>query len=97
MEWRLRGHWPKGSQGCHNWQKKGKLNETVSASPQTNEILMEESDVTDRKSLEELFQWFDDKFEIDSWSMQQVSRGCDRWKNSPQSWDKLIQTNLTKL
>lgn len=88
----------RGAKVAITGRRREKLTETVSASPQTNEILIKESDVTDRKSLEELFQWFDDKFGrldclVHAAGINVVMRSMEELP--PKDWDKLIQTNLT--
>lgn len=88
----------KGAKVAITGRRIEKLTDTVSASPENSEILIKESDVTDRKSLEELFQWFDHKFGsldclVHAAGINVVMRSMEELPTK--DWDKLIQTNLT--
>ena len=87
-----------GSRVAISGRRIDKLRETASKSMGSHEILCHEADVTDRKSLETLFEWFDNEIgKIDCLvhaaginvalrSMQELE---------PANWDQLIGINLT--
>ena len=87
-----------GSRVAISGRRIDKLRETASKSKGSHEILCHEADVTDRKSLETLFEWLDNEIgKIDCLvhaaginialrSMQELE---------PANWDQLIGINLT--
>ena len=79
-------------------RNKENLNSTVSLAQATEKISAKEADVTDRNSLEDLFQWFDVEFGsldylVHAAGINVAMRSMEEL--SPDDWDKLIQINLT--
>jgi len=79
-------------------RNKENLASTVSLAQATEKISAKEADVTDRNSLEDLFQWFD--FEVGSLDYLVHAAGINvamrsMEELSPDDWDRLIQINLT--
>ena len=79
-------------------RNKENLTSTVSLARTTEKILAKEADVTDRKSLENLFQWFDVEFGtldylVHAAGINVAMRSMEEL--SPDDWDRLIQINLT--
>lgn len=74
------------------------LNSTISKSEVPEKISAKETDVTDRLSLDELFDWFDKEigeldFLIHAAGINVAERSMQELK--PKDWDRLIQINLT--
>ena len=74
------------------------LNLTISKSEVPEKISAKETDVTDRLSLDELFDWFDKEigeldFLIHAAGINVAERSMQELK--PKDWDRLIQINLT--
>ena len=74
------------------------LESTALKSEDTNKILFKEADVTDRTSLNELFDWYDKKIgELDilihAAGINVALRSMEEL--TPEEWDRLIQINLT--
>ena len=79
-------------------RNKENLNATVSLAQATEKISAKEADVTDRNSLENLFQWFDAEFGrldylVHAAGINVAMRSMEEL--SPDDWDRLIQINLT--
>ena len=79
-------------------RNKENLASTVSLAQATEKISAKEADVTDRYSLEDLFQWFDVEFGtldylVHAAGINVAMRSMEEL--SPDDWDKLIQINLT--
>ena len=79
-------------------RNKENLNATVSLAQATEKISAKEADVTDRNSLEDLFQWFDADFGsldylVHAAGINVAMRSMEEL--SPDDWDRLIQINLT--
>ena len=79
-------------------RNKENLASTVSLAQATEKISAKEADVTDRNSLEDLFQWFDVEFGtldylVHAAGINVAMRSMEEL--SPDDWDKLIQINLT--
>ena len=79
-------------------RNKKNLASTVSLAQATEKISAKEADVTDRYSLEDLFQWFDVEFGtldylVHAAGINVAMRSMEEL--SPDDWDKLIQINLT--
>ena len=79
-------------------RNKENLASTVSLAQSTEKISAKEADVTDRNSLEDLFQWFDVEFGsldylVHAAGINVAMRSMEEL--SPDDWDKLIQINLT--
>ena len=79
-------------------RNKENLTSTVSLAPATEKISAKEADVTDRNSLEDLFQWFDVEFGtldylVHAAGINVAMRSMEEL--SPDDWDRLIQINLT--
>ena len=79
-------------------RNKENLNATVSLAQATEKISAKEADVTDRNSLEDLFQWFDAEFGsldylVHAAGINVAMRSMEEL--SPDDWDRLIQINLT--
>ena len=79
-------------------RNKENLNSTVSLAQATEKISAKEADVTDRNSLEDLFQWFDVEFGtldylVHAAGINVAMRSMEEL--SPDDWDRLIQINLT--
>ena len=77
---------------------KENLASTVSLAQATEKISAKEADVTDRNSLEDLFQWFDVEFGtldylVHAAGINVAMRSMEEL--SPDDWDRLIQINLT--
>ena len=74
------------------------LKETANKFGNGNEILCKDADVTDRESLEDLFQWFDQSmgkldFLIHAAGINVAMRSMQEL--DPKDWDRLIDINLT--
>ena len=74
------------------------LNSTIAKSEVPEKISAKETDVTDRLSLDELFDWFDKEigeldFLIHAAGINVAERSMQELK--PKDWDRLIQINLT--
>ncbi|NBU86075.1 MAG: SDR family oxidoreductase [Verrucomicrobia bacterium] len=79
-------------------RNKENLASTVSLAQATEKISAKEADVTDRYSLEDLFQWFDVEFGtldylVHAAGINVAMRSMEEL--SPDDWDRLIQINLT--
>jgi len=79
-------------------RNKENLASTVSLAQATEKISAKEADVTDRNSLEDLFQWFDVEFGsldylVHAAGINVAMRSMEEL--SPDDWDRLIQINLT--
>ena len=79
-------------------RNKENLTSTVSLAQATEKISAKEADVTDRNSLEDLFQWFDVEFGtldylVHAAGINVAMRSMEEL--SPDDWDRLIQINLT--
>ena len=79
-------------------RNKKNLASTVSLAQATEKISAKEADVTDRNSLEDLFQWFDVEFGtldylVHAAGINVAMRSMEEL--SPDDWDRLIQINLT--
>lgn len=79
-------------------RNKENLASTVSLAQATEKISAKEADVTDRNSLEDLFQWFDVEFGtldylVHAAGINVAMRSMEEL--SPDDWDSLIQINLT--
>jgi len=79
-------------------RNKENLASTVSLAQATEKISAKEADVTDRYSLEDLFQWFDVEFGtldylVHAAGINVAMRSMEEL--SPDDWDSLIQINLT--
>ena len=74
------------------------LKETSNKFGNGNEILCKDADLTDRESLEDLFQWFDQymgkqEFLIHGAGNNEAKRSMQEL--DPKDWDRLIDINLT--
>tara|TARA_E500000178_G_scaffold75603_1_gene73615 strand:- start:663 stop:1406 length:744 start_codon:yes stop_codon:yes gene_type:complete len=79
-------------------RNKENLTSTVSLAQAKEKISAKEADVTDRNSLEDLFQWFDVEFGtldylVHAAGINVAMRSMEEL--SPDDWDRLIQINLT--
>lgn len=79
-------------------RNKENLTSTVSLAQATENISAKEADVTDRNSLEDLFQWFEVEFGtldylVHAAGINVAMRSMEEL--SPDDWDRLIQINLT--
>jgi NADP-dependent 3-hydroxy acid dehydrogenase YdfG len=79
-------------------RNKENLASTVSLAQATEKISAKEADVTDRNSLEDLFQWFDVEFGtldylVHAAGINVAMRSMEEL--APEDWDRLIQINLT--
>ena len=77
---------------------KENLTSTVSLAQPTEKISAKEADVTDRNSINDLFQWFDTEFGtldylVHAAGINVAMRSMEEL--SPEDWDRLIQINLT--
>jgi NADP-dependent 3-hydroxy acid dehydrogenase YdfG len=79
-------------------RNKENLTSTVSLAQPTEKISAKEADVTDRNSINDLFQWFDTEFGtldylVHAAGINVAMRSMEEL--SPEDWDRLIQINLT--
>jgi NADP-dependent 3-hydroxy acid dehydrogenase YdfG len=79
-------------------RNKENLTSTVSLAQPTEMISSKEADVTDRNSINDLFQWFDTEFGtldylVHAAGINVAMRSMEEL--SPEDWDRLIQINLT--
>jgi NADP-dependent 3-hydroxy acid dehydrogenase YdfG len=79
-------------------RNKENLTSTVSLAQPTEKISTREADVTDRNSINDLFQWFDTEFGtldylVHAAGINVAMRSMEEL--SPEDWDRLIQINLT--
>jgi NADP-dependent 3-hydroxy acid dehydrogenase YdfG len=79
-------------------RNKENLTSTVSLAQPTEKISAKEADVTDRNSINDLFQWFDTElgtldYLVHAAGINVAMRSMEEL--SPEDWDRLIQINLT--
>lgn len=79
-------------------RNKENLTSTVSLAQPTEKISAKEADVTDRNSINDLFQWFDTElgtldYLVHAAGINVALRSMEEL--SPEDWDRLIQINLT--
>ena len=79
-------------------RNKENLTSTISLTQANEKILAKEADVTDRNSINDLFQWFDTEFGtldylVHAAGINVAMRSMEEL--SPEDWDRLIQINLT--
>lgn len=79
-------------------RNKENLTSTVSLAQPTEKISAKEADVTDRNSINDLFQWFDNElgtldYLVHAAGINVAMRSMEEL--SPEDWDRLIQINLT--
>jgi NADP-dependent 3-hydroxy acid dehydrogenase YdfG len=79
-------------------RNKENLTSTISLIQANEKILAKEADVTDRNSINDLFQWFDAEFDtldylVHAAGINVAMRSMEEL--SPNDWDRLIQINLT--
>ena len=79
-------------------RNKENLTSTVSLAQAKEMISAKEADVTDRNSINDLFQWFDTEFGTLDYLVHAAGINVARRSMeelSPEDWDRLIQINLT--